>query len=92
VIYSDSRYSDATLVKSYNNATSSWEVTAFRTFPVTRASYFLYTWEENDRIDLISKKFLGTAALWWKVMDFNPEVPNPFNVAVGTQIRVPHVR
>jgi hypothetical protein len=92
MIYSDSRYSDATLFKSYNSARQSWEVTAFRVFPSSRASYFLYTWQELDRIDLIARKFLGTSALWWKVMDYNPEVINPFDITVGTQIRIPSVR
>lgn len=92
MIYTDSRYANGNLFLAYTNALQDYSVTVFRNFPSERADYFLYTWKENDRIDMVAKGFLGTAGTWWKVMDFNPEILNPFDIPVGTVIRIPNVR
>ena len=92
MIYTDSRYANGHLFKAYNSQKKDYDVTVFRTFPSQKASYFLYTWGESDRIDLVCKRFLGTGALWWKVMDYNPELLNPFDIPVGTVVRIPNVR
>ena len=92
MIYTDSRYANGRLFKAYNLRKQDYDVTVFRNFPNQKASYFLYTWRESDRIDLVCKRFLGTAATWWKVMDYNPEILNPFDIPVGTVVRIPDVR
>jgi prophage DNA circulation protein len=40
---------------------------------------------------MVAFKLLGSAALWWKIMDFNPEIVDPFSIPVGATIRVPSV-
>ena len=89
MIYTDSRYATGNIFVSYSARDSSNHVTVFRTFPKDRAKYTLYMWREQDRIDLISAKFLGDASLWWRIMDYNPEFLNPIDIPVGTTIRIP---
>lgn len=92
MIYTDSRYASGNLLNTYAVRNNTFNATVFRVFPSSRTDYFLYTWKEGDRIDLVTKGFLGTAALWWKVMDFNPEILNPADIPVGTVLRIPNVR
>jgi hypothetical protein len=91
MIFKDSRYVDGTLAEAYNPKTGIYHVTVFRKFPTSKTRFYLYTWNEEDRIDLIAHERLGHAALWWKIMDFNPEIINPMNIPVGTTIRIPNV-
>ena len=92
MIYTDSRYATGKLFNAYNSRVADYSVTVFRSFPNEKTDYFLYTWKESDRIDIIAKNFFGTSAIWWKIMDYNPELLNPFNIPVGTTIRIPNVR
>jgi nucleoid-associated protein YgaU len=52
----------------------------------------MYTWQESDRIELVAYRFFKTPAVWWKIMDYNPEIGNPFDIPVGTVLRIPNVR
>lgn len=92
MIYTDSRYSTGKVVVSFSTRDLKSHVSVFRNFPKEVAKYSLYTWLEEDRIDLIAKKFLGDASLWWRIMDFNPEVLNPMDIPVGTTLRIPSGR
>lgn len=89
MIFLDSRYSDSTLFKAYDARNASYQLTAFRTFPTYYVPYYVYEWIETDRIDDVARKLLGRAELWWEIMDINPEVLDPFNIAPGTLIRIP---
>jgi hypothetical protein len=91
MIYTDSRYANGDIFRAYNAKSESYEVTVFRNFPTESTDYFLYVWKEGDRVDLVSKGFLGTAALWWRIMDYNPELLNPHTIPVGTTVRIPNV-
>jgi len=33
---------------------------------------------------------LGLPEYWWQIMDFNPEIINPFTITSGTYIRIPN--
>jgi hypothetical protein len=60
-----------------------------RSFPVQKSKFYHYTWVEKDRIDILAEEFLGSPDLWWVIMDFNPELIDPFDIAVGTVLRIP---
>lgn len=90
MIYTDSRYASGTLVKSQDARTGDYTVTLFRQFPMGSASFYYYTWTQRDRIDVIAGELLGDPALWWQIMDFNPEILNPFNIPLGTLVRIPN--
>lgn len=89
MIFLDSRYADGKLYKAQDSRTQKYQVSVFRIFPTDTASYFIYDWVETDRIDNVANKFLGSPNLWWRIMDFNPDIIDPFNIAPGKQIRIP---
>lgn len=90
MIFANSRYVDGRVFKAYNPQKKSYSVTVLREYPRYSVNFFYYTWSERDRVDLISKKFLGSPDLWWQIMDVNPEVIDPFNIPIGTSIRIPN--
>jgi hypothetical protein len=90
VIFSDSRYADGNIFKSYDSRTKKYGVSVTRNFPEDAQTYFHYVWAERDRIDALSQRFYGDPDMWWKIMDFNPEIMNPFDINVGTVLRIPN--
>lgn len=90
MIFLDSRYADGKLFKARDARNQKYQVSVFRVFPTDLASYFIYEWVETDRIDNVAHRFLGSSNLWWRIMDFNPDIIDPFNIAPGTQIRIPN--
>jgi hypothetical protein len=90
MIYLDSRYADGNIFKAYNSVKDSFEQTVFRVFPEKATEVFYYQWKENDRIDLVATRLLGLPEYWWQIMDFNPEIINPFIITSGTYIRIPN--
>lgn len=90
MIFSDSRYADGNIFKSYDARTKKYGVTVLRNFPDDSQPFFYYTWAERDRIDGIAHRFYGDGDMWWKIMDFNPEIMNPFDINVGTVLRIPN--
>jgi prophage DNA circulation protein len=39
---------------------------------------------------LVALKLLGDAELWWRILDFNPEINDPVNIVGGTVLRIPN--
>lgn len=91
MIYTDSRYASGVVVKSYDARKPAYSVTLFRQFPSSTADFYYYTWTQRDRIDLLADELLGDSSLWWAIMDYNPEIPNPFDIPIGTVLRIPGV-
>lgn len=50
--------------------------------------YHLVTPGEENRLDLISYKFYGTALLYWVIAEASG-IEDPFNVPAGSTVRVP---
>ena len=90
MIFLDSRYVDGRLFKAQDSRTNKYQVSVFRTFPTSVNSFFYYEWVETDRLDNLANRFLGSPSLWWRILDFNPEILDPFNIAPGTQLRMPN--
>ena len=89
MIYLDSRYADGTLLKAYDSRTGTYELTVYREWPSYSVQYFFYEWVETDRLDLLSLRFLGKSGHWWQILDINPEIIDPLNIAPGTVLRIP---
>lgn len=89
MIFSNSRYADGNVFKAYDSRSGKYGITVTRNFPTETSGFFYYVWAERDRIDAVAEKFLGDADAWWQIMDFNPEVMSPFNIPIGTLIRIP---
>lgn len=90
MIFSDSRYADGTIYKAYDSRNGNYNYTVLREFPYESSSFYYYTWNKADRIDLVAHVLLGDPLQWWRLMDYNPEISNPFDIAAGTQLRVPN--
>jgi hypothetical protein len=90
MIFSDSRYIDGTLFKANDARDGSYQLTVFRAWPTYKERFYFYEVVETDRIANLSVKFLGHANLWYKIMDLNPEVLDPFSLKPGTLLRIPY--
>ena len=88
-IFLDSRYADGVIFKAWDARKNQYQITVFRNWPTYSTRFFLYEWNTTDRLDNISNKFLGNPDYWWKIMDINPEIADPFSISPGTQIRIP---
>jgi hypothetical protein len=42
-------------------------------------------------MDYLAQVYLGSSILWWKIMDVNPTLENPYDIAPGTVIRIPRI-
>lgn len=91
MIYSDSRYADGNVTKVQDPRNNIYRLAVYRKFPKARAQFYFYTWVEGDRIDRIASDLLGSPTFWWKIMDFNPEIIDPFSIPIGTTLRIPSV-
>ena len=90
MIYLDSRYAAGTLAKTWNAQKRQYDLIVFREWLEYFQTFFLYNWVENDRLDILADRFLGNPALWWEIMDLNPEILDPLSIQPGTQIRIPN--
>lgn len=48
----------------------------------------MHEWRDGDRLGLLAYRAWGDATLWWLVCDLN-DVLSPFDIAVGTRLRLP---
>jgi nucleoid-associated protein YgaU len=90
MIYADSRYATGIIYAAQDARTGRYANSVRRVFPTKTTAFITYTWKANDRLDIIANEFLGTPAYWWKIMDVNPELVDPMNIATGTAVRIPH--
>jgi hypothetical protein len=91
-IYYDSRYAEGMApFKAQDSRTQKYEATVFRSFPHQSGKYFYYVWLDNDRIDTVAYKLTGDVEFWWRIMDFNPEIIDPYNIPANTLLRIPNV-
>jgi len=91
MIYTDSRYATGTIIKAQDARTQTYRLGVYRTFPKAKFTFYYYTWTTGDRIDLVSEQLLGSPVFWWKIMDANPEIIDPFSIPIGATIRIPSV-
>jgi hypothetical protein len=89
MIYTDSRYATGKVIKVQDARNSIYRLAVYRTFPTYRSNFYTYTWVEGDRIDQVSFSLLGSPSFWWKIMDLNPEIIDPFSIPAGTTLRIP---
>lgn len=91
MIYADSRYADGYLQKSLDSRTGIYTVGVLRHFPEESSHYYYYVWTERDRLDKLALERLGNVDLWWRILDYNPEIGNGLDIPVGTTLRIPSV-
>jgi|LakMenEpi03Aug12_release.lakeMendotaPanAssembly.Ray.scaffolds.fasta_scaffold00177_64 hypothetical protein len=87
-----SRYYDGKLAQIYNSKTKQYDIAVFKAeSDEVTSSYINYTWKYGDSLAALSDKYLGIPGYWWKIMEINPEITDPFSIEPGTVIRVPYV-
>jgi hypothetical protein len=89
MIFSDSRYADGKVIKAADSRTGKSQIAVLRVYPSLSADFYYYTWVEGDRIDTVTYQLTGVTENWWSVMDYNPEILDPNNIAPGTVVRIP---
>jgi len=50
----------------------------------------MYEYVEKDRLDTLAQKYLNNPGLWYEILDINPEIIDPTNIAPGTLLRIPN--
>ncbi len=89
MIYTDSRYAIGVFSKTYNATRKTHNLSVMRNFPIDQSSFYYYNWRERDRIEAVAARLLGDSNLWWRIMDYNPELIDPFNIPLGSTVRIP---
>jgi hypothetical protein len=89
MIYTSSRYATGTLFKAWDARKNQWVTTVLRNYPKDVAVFYTYVWQERDRPENVAARTIGNSEMWWKIMDYNPEIIDPFNIPIGTTIRIP---
>ena len=86
-----SRYYDGPLLQTKHKYTGQYVISVFRAFPQSKElRYILYTWKDGDTLARLSEEYGVGAKYWWEIMEINPEILDPFDIAPGTVLRVPY--
>lgn len=87
-----SRYFEGPLAQVQNKVTGVFDIAVFREFESQGSVQFTnYTWVFGDTLSSLANRYLGDTLLWWKIMEINPELTDPFDIEPGKEIRIPRV-
>jgi nucleoid-associated protein YgaU len=87
-----SRYYDGPLAQPKQKYTSLPTIAVYRKFAESTAtSYATYTWKEGDSYAALADRFFGNSKYWWKILEINPTLTDPFSITPGTRITMPYV-
>jgi len=91
MITRSSRYYDGPLYQAPHKYTGTYNIVVDRKWPAsTLVRYIEYTWSYGDSLALISNRYLKDPRLWWKILEANPNIIDPFAISPGQVIRVPY--
>jgi hypothetical protein len=86
-----SRYFDGKLFQPKHKYTKVRNIVVDRVFPASiKANYFDHNWIDGDSLGKLANDYLGNSKFWWKIMEINPEISDPFYIEPGTVIRIPY--
>ena len=85
MIGKDSRYAKSVL---YTGSGEEFLGARPRLGSVPRPDDRFHTVKDGDRIDLIAHNYLGDAALWWIICDYN-DIFYPLDLDSGVVLRIP---
>lgn len=86
-----SRYFDGPLAQIKNKSSDTYDIAVYRKFPKTYSvKYIEYTWVEGDSLAGLANTYLFNPELWWKIMEINPSIADPFSIQPGDVIKVPY--
>lgn len=91
MIKRSSRYYDGPLYQSEHKYTGTYNIVVDRKWPEsTLIKYIEHTWAYGDSYASLANRYLKDPTLWWKILEANPNVMDPFATSSGTVIRVPY--
>lgn len=89
-VFPNSRYTQGTYARVPSSTSAdSYNLVIFRRVPSSQTNFKLYVWRIGDRLDNVAFAQLNNPTLWWSIIDFNPEIIDPFNIPAGTAVRIP---
>lgn len=88
MIFVGSRYESADIEYVLDPATGETHPTVFRQHFVPPADS-VYIWRSGDRLDILAHAQYGDASLWWRIMDANPALVDPYRIRPGARLRMP---
>lgn len=87
-----SRYYDGPLAQIPDKYTGSYNIAVYRKFEDQgTVSFFEYYWVDGDSLAGLANTHLKNPLLWWKIMEVNPEISDPFSIKPGDIVRIPYV-
>lgn len=91
MIARSSRYFDGPLYQSAHKYTGIYNIVVDRKWPTSvYVRYIDYTWVYGDSLALLANKYLKSSNLWWKIVEANPNITDPFAIQPGQVIRLPY--
>jgi nucleoid-associated protein YgaU len=87
-----SRYYDGPLAQPKHKYTSLPTIAVYRKFSEsTTINYATYTWQDGDNYGALAERYLRNAKYWWKILEVNPMLTDPFSITPGIRITMPYV-
>lgn len=85
------RYATIRRIQDQDNGKQYHETWVQKTIDVTPDdSYFVVTKREEGRLDMISNDYYSTPKFWW-VLAMANNIVDPFELEVGTRVRIPQL-
>jgi hypothetical protein len=53
-------------------------------------TYSIHVVVEGERLDGLASKYYSRPSMWWRILEINSHVSDPFNIPAGTILRIPH--
>jgi LysM domain len=91
MIRRSSRYYDGPLYQAAHKYTNVYNIVVDRKWPKsTLVRYIEHTWAYGDSLAILANKYLKDPTLWWKILEANPNIMDPFAIPTGSVIRIPN--
>jgi nucleoid-associated protein YgaU len=86
-----SRYYEGPLAQVKHKYTESYTIAVFKPVMESRTiSYVEYVWVDGDTLGSLAASYLGNSKYWWEILEVNTNISDPFNIPIGTVLKVPH--
>lgn len=89
MIYQDSRYENADVVRMQRDGKTRLTVVPQPQTVLSVLNFAYYTVVEGDRIDQLAAMYLGDPELWWVIAEANPQRSFYEGLPVGALLRIP---
>ena len=86
-IYRHSRYAETSL---YLRGGTVPTFSTRKRLDFSKAKGVFYTWGDKDTMDNLAYKHFGASALWWVILDANPQYQTELDIQVGDVIFIPN--